>query len=314
MSPTPSRVRASAPGKINLSLRVGGRDERGYHALATVFHAVDLRETVTAETRPDSRELTLTVDSHVPGTVPVDASNLALRAAELLRREHGITDGAHLHIDKRVPIAGGMGGGSADAAAALLALNHLWGRPASDAQLLALGARLGADVPFALHGGTALGRGTGAELTSLPDAGSGGSGRWHWVLAIPGGTLSTPAVYTRFDEQAARRSAAPPHTPSADVAQLEALARGDRGALAATLANDLQDAALSLHDGLAPALEACCEAGALAAIVSGSGPTLVLLARDAAHAAELAARVAGTTHVRSAHAVSGPSIGAVVHP
>ena len=312
MSRSSRRVRVSAPGKINLSLRVGGRDERGYHALATVFQALSLRETVTVQETPGERQFSLTVDSYVDGDVPIDSSNLAVRAGELLRSAYGITAGAHLHIDKRVPIAGGMGGGSADAAAALVALNHLWGEPATRDELMTLGAQLGADVPFAILGGTALGMGNGADLSPLSDIGAGGAGHWHWVLAIPGGILSTPAVYQRFDELAARRAVAPAIVPSADEMQIAALAAGDHSALARSLANDLQDPALTLHDGLQSALDACATAGAVGAIVSGSGPTLMLLASDADHADELAARLTRSGAVRAAHVATGPDAGAIL--
>src|SRR5699024_7390149 len=126
----------------------------------TVFQAVDLYETVTA-VRAD--EMSLEITSEVPGEVPTDGSNLALRAADLLRAEFALEDGAALHIHKQVPIAGGMGGGSADAAAALVALDRLWGLGLNGERLRQLGARLGADVPFAMLGHTALGRGNGAD-------------------------------------------------------------------------------------------------------------------------------------------------------
>src|SRR5690625_2572592 len=149
----PRRLVVRAPGKLNLSLGVGAVDERGYHSLATVFQAVDLYETVTAV---QAEEMSLVIDAEVSGEVPVDASNLALRAAELLRTELGVRAAAALHVHKQVPIAGGMGGGSADAAATLIALDRLWGLQLGGEQLRALGARLGADVPFAMHGHTAL--------------------------------------------------------------------------------------------------------------------------------------------------------------
>lgn len=294
------RIVATAPGKINLSLRVGAADERGYHALATVFQAVDLLETVTAE---PAEQMSLRIDSHVGGHVPADGSNLALRAAELLRRAYGVDKSAALHIDKRVPVAGGMGGGSADAAATLVALNQLWGLGATREELCQLGAELGADVPFAVLGGTALGEGTGTELTPVPCRGS-----WHWVLAVPGGFLSTPDVYRRFDALAQ----GVPTRPEPDRDQLEALAAGDVDAAAATIANDLQAAACDLRPDLADALAACTDAGALAAVVSGSGPTLMLLARDADHAAHLAQELPQRGVVQRAYATVGHVPGAQI--
>lgn len=286
MSGAPQRVVATAPGKINLSLRVGAADERGYHALATVFQAVDLLETVEARLPQDPGALTLTVDSRVRGDVPVDASNLALRAAALLRAETGTTQGAALHITKRVPVAGGMGGGSADAAAALVALNRLWRLGLSDRELMLLGAGLGADVPFAVLGGTALGTGNGDQLQRVP-----APAPLTWLLCAPGGHLATPEVFRAFDALAAQADAQPPRTPRADQHQLAALAAGDREAIARSLANELHEPAVHLRPDLQEILSALREHGALGAIVSGSGPTLAALVRDAQHGEEVSARV-----------------------
>lgn len=277
----PRRVVATAPGKVNLSLRVGAADARGYHALATVFQALDLVETVEARA-VDGTDVRLSMDSRVGGNVPVDASNLAVRAAELLRTEFAVSVGADLLITKRVPVAGGMAGGSADAAAALVALNRLWGIDASDADLRDLGARLGADVPFALLGGTALGTGNGTTLDVL-DA----PAPLTWVLFAPGGELSTPEVFTAFDELAASTSTILTTQPRADAAQIAALAAGDVPAIAATLANDLEAPALQLRPDLAAHGARLREAGALRVVVSGSGPTLAALVRDREHADEV---------------------------
>lgn len=296
----PSSVVATAPGKVNLSLRVGGIDSRGYHALATVFHALDLLETVEARRHTD---LTLTVDSTVRGHVPTDGSNLALKAAELLRAEHGITDGAALHIRKTVPVAGGMGGGSADAAAALVALNALWQLGLSAEQLYALGARLGADVPFALHGGTALGLGTGTQLEAVT-----APARLTWLLCAPGGHLSTPEVFRTFDTLVAH--ARPPITPIPDDRQLAALSGGDVTEIAASLSNDLMPAAVHLRADLAQTLGALRDAGALAAIVSGSGPTLAALVEDDAHAEAVRAAVSPGLPAAEFVIAHGPAAGA----
>ncbi|MCS6712643.1 4-(cytidine 5'-diphospho)-2-C-methyl-D-erythritol kinase [Brachybacterium sp. EF45031] len=281
MSPERRRVVAQAPGKINLSLHVGAVDHRGYHALATVFQAVDLMETVTAQAADD---LHLTVTSHVDGDVPTDGTNLALRAARLLQQEHRITAGAALHIDKTVPVAGGMGGGSADAAAALVALNRLWELDLEPAALRELGGRLGADVPFALTGHTALGRGNGDDLSPLLV-----TGEWHWVLAVPGGHLSTPEVYRTHDELVRQAGREPAAVPEPDDRQVQALRSADVALLGETLHNDLQAAAFHLRPGLAPVCELAEGSGAYGALVSGSGPTIAVLAGDADHAAQLAA-------------------------
>ena len=281
MTPAPDRVVVRAPGKINRSLMVGAVDARGYHSLATVFQAVDLYETVTA-TRADQLSLELTSD--VPGELPLDGSNLALRAAELLRSECDLDLGAALHVHKQVPIAGGMGGGSADAAATLVALDRLWGTGLGPEQLRALGARLGADVPFAMLGHTALGRGNCADLTTVLT-----HGEWTWLLAVPGGHLSTPAVFRRFDEISLASGRPLAERPELDERQLQALSGGNIELLAETLHNDLQIAAFALHPGLEPVVEAAERLGAPAALVSGSGPTIAVLVQDEAQAREIAA-------------------------
>lgn len=281
MSHGRDRVMVRTPGKINLSLVVGAVEERGYHSLATVFQAVDLYETVTA-TRAE--QMSLTVDSEVHGDVPRDGSNLALRAAQLLRTELDISAAAALHVHKQVPIAGGMGGGSADAAATLVALDRLWGLGLGIEELRALGARLGADVPFAMLGHTAIGHGNGGDLTTVLTHGD-----WTWLLAVPGGHLSTPEVYRRHDQIAADVGRTLASSPEVDARQLEALSSGNAHLLGQTLHNDLQSAAFALHSGLEPVVETAERAGALGAIVSGSGPTVAALVENQAQAETIAA-------------------------
>lgn len=300
----PRRVVVRAPGKINLSLGVGAVDARGYHQLATVFQAVSLVETVTAEA---AEELSLTVTSHVAGDVPLDASNLALRAATLLRERTGVRRGAALHIDKQVPVAGGMGGGSADAAAAVVALNRLWGLDLAPEELRRIGGALGADVPFAMLGRTALGLGNGDELSSVL-----ADGAWHWVLAVPGGHLSTPEVYRTFDRLCAESGRSVPAIPEPDAIQLQALRAGDVSLLGQTLHNDLQGPAFALHDGLEPLIALAESAGACGAIVSGSGPTIAVLARDAAHGAELEETLRASGRVIETHRATGGVPGACI--
>lgn len=303
--PTPlSRVVVRAPGKINLSLAVGGVDGRGYHQLATVFHAVGLYETVTVQ---PSDVLTLSVTSHVVGDVPLDDSNLALRAAKLLQERHSVTAGAAIHVDKEVPVAGGMGGGSADAAATLIALSRLWGLRLAPDELRRLGADLGADVPFAMLGHTALGRGKGDDLSSVLT-----SGDWTWVLASPGGHLSTPAVYGRFDELMLEIGREVPRIPEPDAIQLQALRSGDVHLLGQTLHNDLQAAAFSLHEHLEDLVTLAETSGACGAVVSGSGPTIAVLARDRDHAHELAGILSGSGRVGLCLVTEGSVPGAKV--
>ncbi|MFJ5232445.1 4-(cytidine 5'-diphospho)-2-C-methyl-D-erythritol kinase [Kitasatospora sp. NPDC088391] len=304
-------VTVRVPAKVNVQLGVGGVRPDGYHDLANVFFAVALGDQVTATPGPG---VTLSCSGPDADAVPLDDSNLAARAARLLAAHHGLADpGVHLHIDKAIPVAGGMAGGSADGAAALLACDALWGLDTPFATLLDLAADLGSDVPFALLGGVALGRGRGELLEPLPV-----SGTFHWVFAVADGGLSTPAVYRECDrlreEAGLGSSAADIPDPDADPALLAALADGDPVALAAALANDLQAAAVSLRPALADTLHAGTEAGALAALVSGSGPTCAFLAKDADAAAQLAAALRASGTCRTAHATHGPVPGAqVVH-
>ncbi|MBF4619288.1 4-(cytidine 5'-diphospho)-2-C-methyl-D-erythritol kinase [Clavibacter sp. VKM Ac-2873] len=276
-------VHARAPGKINVSLTVGALQEDGYHDVATAYQAVSLYEDVYA-TRSDgfSVEFGGSIDtSHLT----VGADNLAIRAARLLARSTGYRGGVHLRIEKHVPIAGGMGGGSADAAATLLACDTLWGTERTRDQLLALGAELGADVPFALAGGTAIGTGRGDRLSPAL-----AKGTFQWVLAIAEFGVSTPDVYGELDKHRERHAQdifPAQQIPQVDSGVLQALRAGDPHMLAEVLHNDLQAPALHLAPGLGEVLQLGEENGALAGIVSGSGPTVAFLAADLDSALEL---------------------------
>ena len=265
-------VTASAPAKINIVLAVGPRREDGYHDLATVFHAVDVRDTVTVETAPSGSGVTMSVEGDDADQVPLDGSNLAARAATLLAERTGRPPDVRIHINKRIPVAGGMAGGSADAAATLVACDALWRTRLTRTRLHELGAELGSDVPFALHGGTMIGQGRGERLTPVLSR-----GELHWVVVPVVGGLSTPAVYARFDEVIADAQAC---EPTIDDAVLAALRTDDAKALAPLLRNDLQQAALAMRPELTEVLEEGLRSGALAGIVSGSGPTCVFLAED----------------------------------
>ena len=268
-----SSVRVEAPGKVNLFLSVGAPGPDGYHPLTTVFQAVRLIETVTARRQSAQDHGTVTLTLEEPDAdVPVDESNLAVRAATLLAETTGISEGVDLLLRKRVPVAGGMAGGSADAAAALVACNALWGTGLSLPELSALAARLGADVPFPLTGATAVGSGRGDLVTPIMTRGV-----YHWVFALADEGLSTPAVFQRFDELAGSGEPAVRDVPEALTAALRA---GDARALAGSLHNDLQAAALDLRPELAEVIAVAEEAGALRAIVSGSGPTIAALVED----------------------------------
>ncbi|MGW9631346.1 4-(cytidine 5'-diphospho)-2-C-methyl-D-erythritol kinase [Agromyces sp. NPDC055520] len=279
---TDEAVHVRAPGKINLFMRVGAVQADGYHDVATAYQAVSLYEDVRAW--PDD-EFSVSFSGSVDTSgLPTDRSNLAIKAAKLLARTAGVPGGVHLEIDKNVPIAGGMGGGSADAAATLVACDALWGTALSKEDLHALAATLGADVPFALSGGTAIGTGRGDQLSPALATGS-----FHWVLALAEFGLSTPAVYQELDRQRESRlglvSDGTP--PIVDAAVLQALRAGDAHRLAEVVHNDLQAAALSLAPGLGGILELGTAHGALAALVSGSGPTVAFLVDDTDTALQL---------------------------
>ena len=281
VAPLPSReIRVRAPGKVNLSLRVGARQPDGYHPVSTVFQAVSVYEEVVAV---PGAGIELTVSGLQAGSVPTDESNLAARAARLLAKRAGVADGVHLHLVKGVPVAGGMAGGSADAAATLLACDALWNTGLSRDELAGLAARLGSDVPFVLAGHTAVGAGRGHLLTPALTR-----GEFHWAFAVRDQGLSTAAVYAAFDEMHRGAPLAAP-TDAEDVPLMQALLAGDAVALGQALHNDLQPAALELAPDLAEPLQVARDAGALGAVVSGSGPTVAALGRNRQHALVLAA-------------------------
>ncbi|MFI9355111.1 4-(cytidine 5'-diphospho)-2-C-methyl-D-erythritol kinase [Streptomyces lydicus] len=294
-------VTVRVPAKVNVQLAVGAARPDGFHDLANVFLAVGLYDEVTA-TPADT--LRITAEGHDVDQIPLDRTNLAARAAELLAARHGIEPRVHLHITKDIPVAGGMAGGSADAAGALLACDALWSTGASRDELLDICAELGSDVPFSLVGGAALGRGRGELLTPLTVGGA-----FHWVFAVADGGLSTPAVYREFDRLTAGTDVP---APEADPRLLAALESGDATALAAALANDLQPAALSLCPPLSATLAAGTAAGALAALVSGSGPTTAFLVKDAEAARDVAATLLASGTCRQVRVADSPAAGATV--
>ncbi|MDX3236301.1 4-(cytidine 5'-diphospho)-2-C-methyl-D-erythritol kinase [Streptomyces sp. ME03-5709C] len=301
MTRRPASVTVRVPAKVNVQLAVGGPRPDGFHDLANVFLAVGLYDEVTVT---PAEELRITVAGPDAGQVPVDPSNLAARAAVALAARHGLEPRVHIHIAKDIPVAGGMAGGSADAAGALVACDALWGTGASREELLAICAELGSDVPFSLVGGAALGRGRGELLEPLETGGT-----FHWVFAVADGGLSTPEVYRECDRL--RGGTAVPE-PEASAVLIEALRTGDAVALAGALANDLQPAALSLRPSLAATLAAGTEAGALAALVSGSGPTTAFLAKDAEAAQAVAGALAASGTCRAVRVTTGPARGATL--
>jgi 4-diphosphocytidyl-2-C-methyl-D-erythritol kinase len=295
------RVTVRAPAKLNLHLSVGRRRSNGFHDLTTVFQAVGLYDELDAV---PADALTVTVTGEGAESVPSDGSNLAVRAAALLGMETGHQPSVALTIRKAIPVAGGCAGGSADAAAALVACDALWGTALSRQHLAKLAARLGSDVPFSLHGGTALGTGRGDQLTPVL-----GSGSYAWVLALADVGLSTAEVYAELDRQ---RDNGPVGVVSDTTAVLAALRRGDAEALGHALSNDLQAAAVAMRPGLRRLLDTGMDLGALGAVVSGSGPTVAFLARGEDQAVALAAALAGQGVCRSVRRADGPVPGARV--
>jgi 4-diphosphocytidyl-2-C-methyl-D-erythritol kinase len=300
-------VTARVPAKVNLQLSVGPPGADGYHDLVTVFHALALFDEVTV-TSAETDSVVVTGEG--AGSVPADGSNLAARAVAALVDAvgPGVRDapGLAIEIRKRIPVAAGLAGGSADAAGALVACNELWGAGLSHAELGEVAAKVGSDVGFALVGGTAVGLGRGDRVTPALAAGT-----YHWVLAFAAEQLSTPAVYAACDRLRASRAALPT-PPQLNTALMAALRSGDPAELGPLLSNDLQPAAVSLLPRLRQALTAGREHGALGAIVSGSGPTCAFLARDGVHARDLAVALAGAGVCRTVASVSGPAPGATV--
>ncbi|MFJ8924415.1 4-(cytidine 5'-diphospho)-2-C-methyl-D-erythritol kinase [Streptomyces sp. NPDC102415] len=294
-------VTVRVPAKVNVQLAVGAARPDGFHDLANVFLAVGLYDEVTVT---PAETLRVTCSGPDAGQVPLDATNLAARAAVALAARHGIAPDVHLHIAKDIPVAGGMAGGSADGAAALLACDALWGTGATREELLEICAELGSDVPFSLVGGAALGIGRGEQLTPVEVGGT-----FHWVFAVADGGLSTPAVYGEFDRLTAGTRVP---EPAASPALLTALRKGDTGALADALGNDLQAAALSLRPALADTLAAGTAAGALAALVSGSGPTTAFLTADEESARQVADALLASGTCRNARVAASPAAGATV--
>ena len=310
-------VTVRAPAKVNLQLAVGPRREDGYHDLVNVFHAVSVFDEVTAT---PATKLRITVEGEAAAAVPTDETNLAAKAARALAavtrtyavvpsggRRVGPEPRIHLHIKKGIPVAGGMAGGSADAAAALVACDAVWQTGLWDTRagrdtIMEIAADLGADVPFALLGGTAVGVGKGDRLSIALARGT-----YHWVFALADGGLSTPAVYAECDRLRGDPAEAP--KPMASPVLMAALSAGDPVALGAALSNDLQQAAIRLRPQLRRTLDAGREHGALGAIVSGSGPTCAFLAADVEHMYDIAVALSAMGVCRAVRTATGPAPG-----
>ncbi|HVW39891.1 MAG TPA: 4-(cytidine 5'-diphospho)-2-C-methyl-D-erythritol kinase [Amycolatopsis sp.] len=296
----PPPVTVRVPSKINLHLSVGDVRDDGFHELTTVFHALSLTDEVTVAA---AEEPGLEVYGEGEASVPTGANNLAWRAVQALAAHIGKDDPkVRVVLRKGIPVAGGMAGGSADAAGTLVALTALWKLDLGRDELAEVAAKLGSDVPFALYGGTALGTGRGEQLVPVLSRHT-----FHWVLAFDQRGLSTPRVYGELDRL--REIGDPPRAGS-HAPVVEALASGDPRQLALLLGNDLQAAAVSLRPGLRRTLRAGVNAGALAGTVSGSGPTCAFLCADADAALEVAAELAGAGVCRTVRVAHGPVPGA----
>ena len=298
---------ARVPAKINLCLGVGPMRDDGYHSLATVYQALDVHDEVRAVSVDDSDDITVSV--HIEADrlvesidVPTDGDNLAVKAAKLLRDKMGVEGGAKLAIRKVIPVAGGMAGGSADAAAALVACNEIWGTGLGRPELEQIGAEIGSDVPFLLHGGNAIGGGRGETISPVLARGS-----YFWVVAVASQGLATRDVFAEFDRLNDGADLPQPEAPDDLLAALRA---GDAAELGATLSNDLTDAALSLRPELRGTLDMGLEAEALGAVVSGSGPTCLFLAEDEAHSLDIAMALAGAGVAADVIQARGPVQGA----
>ena len=295
----PAEVVVRVPGKVNLYLGVGPREFTGYHELATVFQAVSIFDEITV-TPSDS--LKITGSGKFGKLVPTDETNLAWKAAQLVAKACGEEPNVMINIDKSIPVAAGMAGGSADAAGTLLACDAYFGAGIPRDELDAMAAMLGSDVPFILHGGCALGSGRGDVLSPVITRGT-----FHWVFATFTEGLSTAMIYERTDEIRGMEFNKAPDVPNELLA---ALAQGNPTELGKCLHNDLQEAAIASRSGLKDVLEYGRDLGALGELVSGSGPTCAFLARDDASAIDLVVGLKSSGLVDDAVHAHGPVHGA----
>lgn len=297
-------VTVRVPAKVNLQLSVGPREANGYHNLVSVFQAVSLFDDVTVTKSHSGSGVTISVTGEQTHGVPEDSSNLAVKAAILIAEKFDFDADVHIEVKKSIPVAGGMAGGSADAAATLVAIDALYKLEATREELLELGGQLGSDVPFMIAGGTAVGTGRGDQLTAALSRGT-----YHWVFALSSVGLSTPAVYAECDRMRAELEVAAPKV--SDVL-MQALLSGDPAQVGAALSNDLQNPACSLRPALSLVLEVGRDYGALGAIVSGSGPTVAFLVADEEAGLDLAVALTASGVVGSVARATGPVHGARV--
>ncbi len=297
-----SGVVIRVPGKVNLGLSVGPLDSDGYHELVTVFQAISLFDDVTVQYGAEGTGIILEASGSTSAGVPLDSSNLAYKAADIMIRRFQLTSDVSIHLKKEIPVAGGMAGGSADAAGVIVGMDSLFELGLSRDELQRIGAELGSDVPFGIAGGTAIGRGRGDQLTPVL-----AQGAYQWVLALSSSGLSTPSVYAECDRLREGLSIA---RPSANDALLQALRAGDAKELGKALSNDLQSAACSLRPALRLVLDVGREYGALGCIVSGSGPTVAFLVEDEEKALDLTVALSSSGVVGGVVRADGPTHGA----
>ena len=297
-------VLVRVPAKVNLQLSVGPKEDDGYHGIVTVFQSISLYDDVTVTRAEEGAGIKVDIKGDHTHGVPIDDSNLSARAALLMCQKYDLPTDLKIEIVKSIPVAGGLAGGSADAAATILALDALFSLGLSREELHEVAAPIGSDVPFMLSGGTAVGRGRGDQVTSALSRGT-----YHWVLALSSIGLSTPAVYGECDRLRAGMQVA---QPAANDRLLQELLAADPVALGKTLVNDLQPAACSLRPALRLILDVGDEYGALGSIVSGSGPTVAFLVSDEDHALDLAVALTASGVVGSVTRVTGPVPGAKV--
>jgi 4-diphosphocytidyl-2-C-methyl-D-erythritol kinase len=292
------------PAKVNLQLAVGPREADGFHNLVTVFQAISIYDDVTITKSAPGAGITIaTTGDHTHG-VPADSTNLAVKAAQLIADEYDFALDIHIEVDKSIPVAGGMAGGSADAAAVIVGLNELFTLEMSREDMLEFGSQLGSDVPFMITGGTAIGQGRGDQLTAALSRGT-----YHWVLALSSVGLSTPAIYQECDRLRAGLDIAAPQTSDS---LMQSLLAADPKAVGLALQNDLQSAACSLRPALTLVLDVGEEYGSLGAIVSGSGPTVAFLVGDEEQGLDLAVALTSSGVVGSVARAFGPVPGAKV--
>jgi len=292
------------PAKVNLQLSVGPKEDDGYHGIVTVFQSISLYDDVKITRMDQGYGITVEIGGDHTHGVPVDDSNLSTRAAFLMCEKYDLPTDLKIEISKSIPVAGGLAGGSADAAATILALDALFALGLSREEMHEIASPIGSDVPFMLSGGTAVGRGRGDQITAALSRGT-----YHWVLALSTVGLSTPAVYGECDRLRAGMQVSTPHV---NDRLLQALLAADPVALGKTLVNDLQPAACSLKPALRLILDVGEEYGALGSIVSGSGPTVAFLVSDEDHALDLAVALTASGVVGSVTRVTGPVPGAKV--